>query len=180
MKDIKKEKSKTFDEKMADKIAEKEYQKTNKKLIEKDKLIACKNSMLNSFDRIFERAFRENGTNETVLQITLLQFYNVENRNSYIAEFGKNTIERDYLEEVYDKTLKTVYNKWKKHVEYYKLQENIEQQEELKKQLQQELVDEKFERNVKIFFSILKWICIIIFAPIVLLFIFVYMCAKDK
>lgn len=180
MKDIEKEKSKTPDEKMSDKLAEKEYRKTNKKAIEKDSLIACKNNMRDSFDRVFERAFKENGTNETTLQIALLQFYKVENRNAYIAEFGKSTVERDYLNEVYDKTLKTVYNKWKNHLEYYHFQDNIKQQEELQKQLEQDEKDAKFERNVTIVFSILKWICIIIFAPIVLLFIFISMCAKGK
>ena len=176
MKDIEKEKSKTPDEKMSDKLAEKEYRKANKKAIEKDALIACKNNMRDSFDRVFERAFKENGTNETTLQIALLQFYKVENRNAYISEFGKSTVERDYLNEIYDKTLKTVYNKWKNHIEYYHSQDNIKQQEELQRQLK----DAKFERNVKIFFSILKWIAIIIFAPIVLLFIFISMCAKGK
>ena len=180
MKDIEKEKNKTPDEKMSDKLAEKEYRKTNKKAIEKDLLIACKNNMRDSFDRVFERAFNENGTNETTLQIALLQFYNVENRNAYIAEFGKSTVEYDFLNEVYDKTLKTVYNKWKKHVEYCQFQDNIKQQEELQKQLEQEEKDTKFENGVKIFFNILKWIAIIIFAPIVLLFIFISMCAKDR
>lgn len=180
MKDIEKEKNKTPDEKMSDKLAEKEYRKTNKKAIEKDLLIACKNNMRDSFDRVFERAFNENGTNETTLQIALLQFYKVENRNAYIAEFGKSTVEYDFLNEVYDKTLKTVYNKWKKHVEYCQFQDNIKQQEELQKQLEQEEKDTKFENGVKIFFNILKWIAIIIFAPIVLLFIFISMCAKDR
>lgn len=180
MEDFKKENSKTPVEKMSDKLAEKEYRQKNKKVIEKDSLIACKNNMQNSFDRVFERAFNENGANETVLQITLLQFYKVENRNAYIAEFGKTTVQHDYLNEIYDKTLKTVYNKWKKHIEYCKFQENIKQQEELKKQLEQKLQNEKFERNIMIFFTVLKWICIVIFAPIVLLFIFISMCAKGK
>lgn len=180
MKDFEKEKNKTLDEKMADKIAEKEYRQKNKKEIEKDLLMACKNNMQDSFDRVFKRAFNENGANETTLQITLLQFYKVENRNAYIAEFGKTTVQHDYLNEIYDKTLKNIYNKWKKHIEYCQFQENIKQQEELKKQLEQELQNGKFERNIMIFFTVLKWICIVIFAPIVLLFIFISMCAKGK
>lgn len=180
METINKEKNKTPDEKMADKLAEKEYRKENKKAIEKDSLIACKNSMQNSMDRVFEKVLKDNGADETTLQIALLQFYKIDNRNAYINEFGKTTIQQDYLNEVYDKTLKTVYNKWKKHVEYCQFQDNIKQQEELKKQLEQELQDEKFERNVRTVFSILKTIAIIILAPIVLLFIFISMCAKDK
>lgn len=180
METINKEKNKTPDEKMADQLAEKEYRKENKKVIEKDALIACKNSMQDSMDRVFEKVLKDNGADETTLQIALLQFYKIDNRNAYINEFGKTTVQHDYLNEVYDKTLKTVYNKWKKHVEYCQFQDNIKQQEELKKQLEQELQDEKFERNVKTVFSILKTIAIIILAPIVLLFIFISMCAKDK
>lgn len=177
---IDKENNKTIDEKMADQLKEKEYQDKNGALIEKDLLLASAEEMKNSIDTVFEKVFEQNGINETSLEVTLLQYYNVNTRNNYIKEFGKNTAQRNYLEKNYDKILKQVYNKWKKHVEYYKLQENIEQQKELEKQLQQELKDAKFERNVKIFFNILKWICIIIFAPIVLLFIFISMCAKDR
>lgn len=152
----------------------------NQKEYERDLNIAIKNELYNSMDRIFENSFNENGANETTLQITLLQFYKIENRNAYILEFGKTTIERDYLNGIYDKTLKTVYNKWKNHIEYCQFQNNVKKQEELQTQLEQDEKDAKFENGVRIFFNILKWICIIIFAPIALLFIFISMCAKDK
>ena len=180
IKTIEKEKNMTEDERMARILAEEEYQKTNKKAIEKDLLISCKNNMRDSFDRVFERALKENRADETALQLTLLQFYKVENRNNYILVFGKTTLERDYLDEVYDKTLKTVYNKWKKHIEYCEFQKNIKNQQEIAKQLKQKEEGEKFENGVKIFFNILKWIAIIIFVPVVLLFIFLLQLAKDK
>ena len=152
----------------------------NQKEYERELNIAIKNELYNSMDRIFENSFNENGANETTLQITLLQFYKIENRNAYILEFGKTTIERDYLNGIYDKTLKTVYNKWKNHIEYCQFQNNVKKQEELQTQLEQDEKDAKFENGVRIFFNILKWICITIFAPIVLLFIFISMCAKDR
>ena len=58
--------------------------------------------------------------------------------------------------------------------------QNMILQEQLKQQQIENEKDAKFENGVKIFFDILKWICIIIFAPIVLLFIFISMCAKGK
>ena len=60
------------------------------------------------------------------------------------------------------------------------MQEVIKNKDKLLEQQIQEEKDLKFENGMKIFFNILKWIAIIIFAPIVLLFIFISMCAKGK
>ena len=150
----------------------KEEKKTQKEY-EKDLKIALENDLYDSIDRVFERTLSENGTNETTLELALLEYYKADVRTACINEFGTNEIEKRYLDKIYDKTLKRVYNKWKNHVQYYQIQETTKQQK-------QEEQDAKFENGVKIFFNILKWICIIIFAPIVLLFIFISMCAKDR
>lgn len=170
MKDFEKENKKTLDEKMLDKLNKKRIQE--KEGTKKDLLLSCENDLCDSIDRVFKKVINESETKETTLELTLLQYYKLETREACIAEFGKTVIEQNHLEKVYDKILKQVYNKWKNHVKYCKVQEEINQQ--------QEAQDTKFERNVRTFFSVLKWICIIIFAPIVLLFMFIYICAKDR
>lgn len=160
-------------EKLTKKLEREKEEKKTQKEYEKDLKIALENDLYDSIDRVFERVLNENGTNETTLELALLEYYKADVRTSCIDEFGANEIEKRYLDKIYDKTLKRVYNKWKNHVQYYQIQETIKQQK-------QEEQDAKFENGVKIFFNILKWICIIIFAPIVLLFIFISMCAKGK
>lgn len=166
-------------QKMVEKLEKKSEQEKERKQYEKDLLLACQNDVKESMNRVFETCV---GTSidETVLDIALYKFYDINTRNEYISTFGKSTIERNYIDKIYDKTLKQVYNKWKNQIKYNQMQEVIKNKDKLLEQQIQEEQDEKFERNVRIFFNILKWICIIIFAPIVLLFIFISMCAKGK
>ena len=179
METIKKEENKTVDEKMNDELKKKEIQKEEEKNIQKELLLSRERDVKDSMDRVFERCVY-NSCNLDEVDLTLNRFYNIDYRNEYIKTFGKTTIERDHIDKIYDKTLKQVYNKWKKHVGYNQFNENIRQQQILQKQLEQEEKDSKFERNVMIFFTVLKWICIIIFLPIALLFTLVYTFAKGK
>lgn len=160
-------------EKLTKKLEREKEEKKTQKEYERDLKIALENDLYDSIDRVFEKVLNENGTNQTTLELALLEYYKADVRIACINEFGTNEIEKRYLDKIYNKTLRRVYNKWKNHVQYYQVQETIKQQK-------QEEQDAKFENGVKIFFSILKWLAIIIFAPIVLLFIFISMCAKGK
>lgn len=179
METIKKENSKTLDEKMADKLAEKEYQRENQKLIEKDRLKIVETDVKDSMDQVFKQCVYDSSDLSKV-DLTLNRFYNADYREQYINTLGKTTVEKDYIDKIYDKVLKQVYNKWKNHVKYNELNQNIKQQQILQKELEQEEKDAKFERNVITFFTVLKWICIIVFAPIVLIFMLCLSLAKGK
>ena len=165
METIKEENSKTIDEKMADKLNEKEYQKTNQKQIEKDSFFACENDLKDSIDRVFRNCLY-NSCNLYEVDLTLNRFYNIDYRNEYIKTFGKTTVERDYIDKIYDKVLKQVYNKWKKHVEYNQTNEIIEQQKVLQEQLEQEKKkQERFTENFVTItlIAIFVWAIILIF-----------------
>ena len=166
-------------QKQIEEITQKREQEKNQKQYEKDILYSCKNDLKNSMDRVFESCVK-NSTKEYKLNAVLQQYYNVDTRNACINEFGKTTREKDYLDEVYDKVLKQVYNKWKNQIEFNKTKDFSERNNETIANLQQLRKDEKFVRNVNVFFAIIKWILIVLFLPIVLLFMFVSMCAKDN
>lgn len=113
------------------KIERKKEQEKERKQYEKDLKIACYHDVKNSFDRVFEKA---NLKNEIELNVLVAKFYNVETRNKYIVLFGETVTQQDYIDKIYDKTLKEVYNKWKKHLQYVELQqikEESKKQEEI-------------------------------------------------
>lgn len=113
------------------KIERKKEQEKERKQYEKDLKIACYHDVKNSFDRVFEKA---NLKNELELNILATQFYNVETRNQYIKMFGEAVTQQDYIDKIYDKTLKEVCNKWKNHLQYVKFQqikEESKKQEEI-------------------------------------------------
>lgn len=154
---------------------------TKKTEREKALLIACQNDVKDSMDRVFQRCV-ENSTDEVSLNLALYKFYDVNIRNEYITTFGKTTLERDYIDQIYDKTLKQVYNKWAKHVENNKIQEFLKQEKE-----DNEIQKSTIYRILAILgitgfvlFFILKWVLIIGIVACILVFIFIYMCAKDK
>lgn len=150
----------------------KELEKEQKQY-EKDLLIACKNDLTEFMNRIFEKSLDENGVDKTTLDIILLKFYDIETRNKCIAEYAKTSQEQYYLNQEYDKILHSVYKKWQNHVKY------VETYQASKEALQR-AKDEKFERTCNAIGSILKWSLIIIFAPVVLLFMFIAGLAKGK
>ena len=155
------------------KITQKKEQEQNKKEYEKGLLIACEQDLKNSIDSVFQKVLEENNYTDIAYNTVLMQYYNINTRNACIAEFGKTTLEQNYLEKNYNKILKEISKKWENHVKYCQVQELIEQQK-------QEEQDLKFENGVKTFFNILKWIAIIIFIPIFILFKFLYDCSKEK
>lgn len=110
------------------KIERKKEQEKERKQYEKDLKIACYHDVKNSFDRVFEKA---NLKNELELNTLVTQLYNIETRNEYIKMFGETVAQQDYIDKIYDKTLKEVYNKWKNHLQYIKFQQI---KEESKKQ----------------------------------------------
>lgn len=113
------------------KIEQKKEQEKERKQYEKDLKIACYHDVKNSFDRVFEKA---NLKNELELNTLVTQLYNIETRNEYIKMFGETVTQQDYIDKIYDKTLKEVYNKWKNHLQYVELQqikEEAKKQEEI-------------------------------------------------
>lgn len=164
-------------EREIEQLTNKKEQEKEKKQYEKDLLIACKNDLTEFMNRIFEECLNDNGVDKTTLDIILLKFYDIETRNKCIAEYAKTIQEQDYLNQEYDKILHNVFKKWQNHVKYVETygasQEALRQKEERKK-------GEKFERTCNAIGSILKWSLIVIFAPIILLFMFIAGLAKGK
>lgn len=113
------------------KIQKKQAREKEKKEYAKEIFLTCYHDVKNSFDRVFEKA---NLKNEIELNVLVAQFYNVETRNEYIKMFGETVAQQDYIDKIYDKTLKEVYNKWKNHLQYVELQqikEESKKQEEI-------------------------------------------------
>lgn len=148
----------------------KEEKKTEKEY-EKDLKIAVENDLISTMKGYFEREPFQNACINLQLASTRQEILN----NVSESEFERNWIDKNY-ERIYNKVRKIYENdmKAKQQIQNMILQKQLEEQ-----QIQDEK-DAKFEIGIKIFFSILKWIAIIIFAPIVLLFIFISMCAKGK
>ena len=145
------------------KKTQKEYERDLKKAVEND-CIEC-----------MKRDFETEGFYNACINLQLLS-----TRQAILKNVPESEFERQYLDDNYER----IFNKVKKiyaNNEKSKQQiHQIELRKQFEKYQKQNESDEKFEKNVKTFFNILKWICIIIFAPIVLLFIFISMCAKGK
>ena len=148
----------------------KEEKKTQKEY-ERDLKIAVENDLISIMKGYFEREPFQNACINLQLADTRQEILN----NVPESEFERNWVDKNY-ERIYNKVRKIYENdmKAKQQIQNMILQKQLEEQ-----QIQEEK-DAKFENGVKIFFNILKWIAIIIFAPIVLLFIFISMCAKDR
>ena len=146
-----------------EKKTRKEYERDIKKALEYD-CIDC-----------MKRDFEREGFYNACINLQL-----VATRQAVIDNLGESETEKRYLDNNYEK----IFNKVKKiYANNEKSKEQIQllrNQQQLEEQQIQEQQDTKFENGIKIFFKILKWICIIIFAPIVLLFMFISMCAKGK
>ena len=146
-----------------EKKTQKEYERDLKKAVEHD-CIEC-----------MKRDFEKEGFQNACINLQL-----VTTRQAILENVPESEIERQYLDDNYER----IFNKVKKiYANNEKSKERIQllkNQQQLEEQQIQEQQDTKFENGIKIFFKILKWICIIIFAPIVLLFIFISMCAKGK
>lgn len=146
-----------------EKKTQKEYERDLKKAVEHD-CIEC-----------MKRDFEKEGFTNACINLQL-----VTTRQAILENVPESEIERQYLDDNYERIfnkVKKIYANNEKSKEQIQLFQNQKQLEEQQKQEEQ---DAKFENGIKIFFNILKWICIIIFAPIVLLFIFISMCAKGK
>lgn len=146
-----------------EKKTQKEYEKDLAKAVEHD-CIEC-----------MKRNFEKEGFTNACINLQL-----VKTRQDIIKNVAESEVERQYLDDNYER----IFNKVRK---IYQNDEKAKQQIQeiiLRKQLEEQQIQEekdaRFENGVKIFFNILKWIAIIIFAPIVLLFIFISMCAKNK
>ena len=146
-----------------EKKTQKEYERDLKKAVEHD-CIEC-----------MKRDFEKEGFQNACINLQL-----VTTRQAILENVPESEIERQYLDDNYERIfnkVKKIYANNEKSKEQIQLLKN---QQQLEEQQIQEQQDTKFENGIKIFFKILKWICIIIFAPIVFLFIFISMCAKGK
>lgn len=146
-----------------EKKTQKEYERDLKKAVEHD----CMECM--------KRDFEKEGYTNACINLQL-----ATTRQAILENVPESEIERQYLDDNYERIfnkVKKIYANNEKSKEQIQLLQNQKQLEEQQKQEEQ---DAKFENGIKIFFNILKWICIIVFVPIVLLFIFISMCAKGK
>lgn len=132
-------------------------------------------SATEELERCFCNSFEKYGTQTAILGLSLKS-----TRDDILAHIPESRIEYDYLNENYEKILnkiKKIYindEKAKMQLQQIEIQKQAEQE-----QLQREK-DEKFERTCNAIGSILKWSLIIIFAPIILLFMFIAGLSKGK
>ena len=151
-------------ERLQRKLEQAKEEKENKKQYEKDLKLAVENDLKNCFYNCFEREGLEKGLINLSLKVT---------RDEIIQNVGENEIERNYIDNNYEKILnkvKKVYEndqKAKNTILTYQLQ-----QQQIKKQ-DQEKKNQKYMTIFNIIGSILKWICIILFGGIYLIFKFI-------
>lgn len=169
-------------EKLTKQLEKAKEEKKTKKEYERGLKEAIENDLIDTMKWYFENEPFQNACINLKLTST---------RNEILKNVAENEIEARWVDKNYERIfnkVKKIYENDMKAKQEIKLildkKEALEQEEtELKEQLQQlkeAEQDAKFENGIKIFFNIIKWIFIIIFAPIVLLFIFIYMCAKDR
>lgn len=165
---INKEKNRTEEEKQC---RVREFDVADKE----NKQRSCIKSAKEELERCFCNSFEKYGTQTAILGLSLKN-----TRDDILSHIPESRIEYDYLNENYEKILnkiKKIYTndeKAKMQLQQIEIQKQIEQE-----QLQREK-DEKFERTCNAIGSILKWTLIIIFAPIILLFMFIAGLAKGK
>ena len=148
----------------------KEVKKTQKEY-EKDLKIAVENDLISTMKGYFEREPFQNACINLSLASTRQEIL----ENVPESEFERNWVDKNY-ERIFNKVKKIYENDLKAKQQI----QNMIMQEQLEQQKAQEEKEQKFENGVKIFFNILKWICIITFLPIALIFLIVYTFAKGK
>lgn len=158
-------------EKLTKQLERAKEEKKTKKEYEKDLKIAVENDLISTMKGYFEREPFQNACINLSLASTRQEIL----ENVPESEFERNWVDRNY-ERIFNKVKKIYENDYKAKQEI----QNIILQKQLEQQQIQEEKDARFENGVKIFFTILKWICIIIFLPIALLFMIVYAFAKGK
>ena len=158
-------------ERLTNQLEKAKEEKKTQKEYEKDLKIAVENDLISTMKGYFEREPFQNACINLQLADTRQEILN----NVPESEFERNWVDKNY-ERIYNKVRKIYENDMKAKQQI----QNMILQKQLEEQQKQEEQDAKFENSVKIFFNILKWVAIIIFAPIVLLFIFISMCAKDR
>ena len=168
---IEKENNKTKEEKEIEKIEKAKIQKKEENTVKRESVKLVEQDLFKTFKSTFEREPFNNACINLQLASTRQEILNHVPESDIEYNWVNNNYER-----VFNKVKKIYENdeKAKKQIHQIILEKQIAEQQRQAEQ------DEKFENGVKIFFYILKWICIIIFAPIVLLFIFISMCAKGK
>lgn len=158
-------------ERLTKQLEQAKEEKKNQREYEKDLKIAVENDLISTMKGYFERE----PFHDACINLSL-----ASTRQEILENVPESEFERNWV----DKNYERVFNKVKKIYENdYKAKQQMQDmffQKQLKQQQIQEEKDQKFENGVKIFFNILKWICIIIFLPIVLLFMLVYTFAKGK
>lgn len=158
-------------EKLTKQLEKAKKEKETKKEYERDLKIAVENDLISTMKGYFEREPFQNACINLQLADTRQEIL----EHVPESEFERNWIDKNY-ERIFNRVKKIYENDMKAKAQI----QNIILQRQLEEQQIQEEKDAKFENGVKIFFNILKWIAIIIFAPIALLFIFISMCAKNK
>ena len=158
-------------ERLTKQLEQAKKEKKTQKEYERDLKIAVENDLISTMKGYFERETFQNACINLSLASTRQEIL----ANVPESEFERNWVDKNY-ERVFTRVKKIYENDYKAKQEI----QNIILQRQLEQQQIKEEKYTKFEKAVKSFFTILKWICIIIFAPIVLLFIFISMCAKGK
>lgn len=138
---------------------------------EKDLYLALEKELTNTFTDCFDREGLQKGSINLSLKST---------RDDILNHIPENEAEYDFLNKNYERILSKVQKIYENDERAKQKYLEIELQKQLAEQQKEAEKDAKFERNIKIIGSIFKWALIIIFAPIVLLFIFISMCAKNK
>lgn len=129
-----KEKSMEDMKKEIKKLNRKLEEKENQKQFEKDLKIALKNDLYWFFYSHFENMLDDNYTIEHIYNNLLL----LKNKNMIINEKAQNSYERDYLNEIYKKTLNQIY-------EIYK--DDLQAQKNLQPKLNQESIMKKIQNT---------------------------------
>lgn len=130
-----KEKSMETIKKEVEKLEKKLEKKESLKQAEKDYKIALKNDLYMFFYSHFEKMLKDNFPLEQIYNNLLI----LKNRNEVIKNYGENSLEYDFLNEIYKKELKKVYSIYldsQKSTE--ELQPKITYWDMLKEQKQQE------------------------------------------
>ncbi len=169
-------------ERLQRKLEQAKEEKENQKQFERDLKIAIENDLKNCFYNCFENEGLEKGFINLSLKTT---------RDEIIQNVGENEIERNYIDNNYERVLnkvKKVYEndqKAKNIILAYQLQQQNEQQKLNAEQerIKQEKSDKRwatFETVCHIIGAILKWTCIILFGGIYLIFKFISDLAKGR
>ena len=165
-----KEREQAERQKEIEKIQRKKEQKAELKQYEKDILTACKRELKEKFEKEFELQ----GLKAKYF------FYKIENRNNIVKSIAETQLQADFLETNYNKVLNEVIKKYELQEEYNEERNReiaAEQIEKLRPQWEEERKKQERHENaitfLKLLWTIIKWILIILFGWIYLLFKFI-------